>query len=98
MDFPTIHTNFWDAVIAVPVVMILTQLIKMFFKLPNKYAPLTALILGLAISIFISHRHSILAGVFMGWFYGYAAIGNYAALKTGLIAYRHKTDAKQRKN
>lgn len=21
MDFPTLHTNFWDAVIAVPVVM-----------------------------------------------------------------------------
>jgi hypothetical protein len=27
MDFPTIHTNFWDAVIAVPLVIILTQLI-----------------------------------------------------------------------
>jgi hypothetical protein len=25
MDFPTIHTNFWDAVIAVPVVMVLTS-------------------------------------------------------------------------
>lgn len=35
MDFPTIHTNFWDAVIAVPVVLILTQLIKMLIK-PSK--------------------------------------------------------------
>lgn len=26
--FPLIHTNFWDAVVAVPVVMMITQLIK----------------------------------------------------------------------
>jgi len=26
--FPTIHTNFWDAVIAVPFVMIVTQIIR----------------------------------------------------------------------
>lgn len=25
MDFPTIHTNFFDAVLAVPVIMVLTQ-------------------------------------------------------------------------
>lgn len=31
MDFPTIHTNFWDAVIGVPVVLIVTQLIKWLF-------------------------------------------------------------------
>ena len=30
MDFPTIHTNFWDAVIAVPSVMIITQIIKCY--------------------------------------------------------------------
>ena len=28
MDFPTIHTNFFDAVIAVPSVMIITQILK----------------------------------------------------------------------
>ena len=36
MDFPTIHTNFWDAVIAVPSVMIITQMIKMFLKVAEK--------------------------------------------------------------
>ena len=30
MHFPIIHTNFWDAVIAVPLVMILTQFINPF--------------------------------------------------------------------
>ncbi|MGG3562130.1 hypothetical protein ABES03_11060 [Neobacillus rhizosphaerae] len=88
MDFPTIHTNFWDAVIAVPLVMLLTQLIKIFLKLPRKFIPTVAQLLGLGISIFISHRHHLFAGVFMGWFYGSAAIGAYASLKTTLMAFR----------
>lgn len=68
MGFPIIHTNFWDAVIAVPVVMILTQAIKVFFPIQPKYVPAIALALGLMISIFISHKHNFLAGVFMGFF------------------------------
>ena len=44
MDFPTIHTNFWDAVIAVPSVMIITQMIKMLLKVPKKFIPTIALI------------------------------------------------------
>lgn len=90
MNFPIIHTNFWDALIAIPLIMILTQLLKIYFKIPNKFVPLVALLVGLIISIFISHRHNLVAGIFMGWFYGYAAIGNYAALKTSLVAYRNK--------
>ncbi|WP_277587617.1 hypothetical protein [Psychrobacillus antarcticus] len=90
MHFPIIHTNFWDALIAIPVIIIITQLIKIYFKTPNKFVPLIALILGLLISIFISHRHNLVAGLFMGWFYGYAAVGNYAALKTAIISYRSK--------
>lgn len=91
MDFPTIHTNFWDAVIAVPVVMVITQLIKLFLKVPRKFVPTIALIIGLAISVFIAHRHSLIAGIFMGWFYGYSAIGSYASLKTTIQAYRKGT-------
>ncbi|MFF2498843.1 hypothetical protein [Peribacillus sp. NPDC058075] len=95
MDFPTIHTNFWDAVIAIPTIMILTQLIKVMFHIHPKFIPAIALALGLFISIFISHRHHFVSGIFMGWFYGYASIGNYAALKTGILSYREsykKTD------
>ncbi|MEK3980874.1 hypothetical protein MKY37_17845 [Psychrobacillus sp. FSL K6-2836] len=90
MNFPIIHTNFWDALIAIPLIMILTQLLKIYFKIPNKFVPLVALLVGLIISIFISHRYNLVAGIFMGWFYGNAAIGNYAALKTSLVAYRNK--------
>ncbi|MBB6444381.1 hypothetical protein [Bacillus benzoevorans] len=91
MPFPTIHTNFWDAVIAIPIIIILTQVLKLIFKTPKKYVPLIALLLGLFISIFISHKGSLWAGVFMGFFYGYAAIGSYASLKTTLLSYRQDT-------
>lgn len=92
MHFPIIHTNFWDAVIAVPLILILTQLIKIFLHVPKKYIPTVALLLGLFVSVFYSHRHNIIAGLFMGWFYGYAAIGSYAALKTTILALRRKGD------
>lgn len=90
MGFPTIHTNFWDAVLAIPSVMVFTQLLKISFKVPKQYVPTLALIIALSISIFISHRYDIAAGLFMGWFYGYAAIGSYASLKTTLIYFRNK--------
>ncbi|MFU7587702.1 hypothetical protein ACMX9J_02145 [Priestia sp. RMT2NF4] len=82
MDFPTIHTNFWDAVIGVPVVLIVTQLIKWLFHPKKQYVPTIALAVGVLFSVFISHPHHIIAGLFMGYFYGYAAIGSYAGLKT----------------
>jgi len=91
LDFPTIKTNFWDVILAIPIILLLTQIIKVFFKVPKWLVPSIALILGLGISIFISHKHNILAGIFMGWFYGYAAIGTYASLKTNLITFRNKT-------
>jgi hypothetical protein len=88
VDFPTIHTNFWDAVIAVPTVMIITQLLKIFLKMPKKFVPFVALLLGFFISIFISHSGNLVAGVFMGYFYGYGAIGSYASLKTSILTFR----------
>jgi hypothetical protein len=87
--FPIIYTNFWDAFIAVPIVLILTQVAKIFLKVPKKYVPTVAIIFGLLLSIFISHRHHLIAGIFMGWFYGYGAIGTYASLKTTLLSFRN---------
>ncbi|MFB6467255.1 hypothetical protein ACE38V_10580 [Cytobacillus sp. Hz8] len=90
MEFPTIYTNIWDVLLAVPFIIILTQFIKMLLNLQKQFVPLIALAIGLLISIFISHHHSILSGLFMGWFYGYAAIGSYAALKTAILSFRKK--------
>ncbi|WP_316570039.1 hypothetical protein [Neobacillus sp. YIM B06451] len=90
MEFPVIHTNVWDTVIAVPAIMIITQILKLYFRIPKEYVPAVAVIAGILFSILISHPSSLLAGLFMGWFYGYAAIGNYAAMKTAWKSYREK--------
>ncbi|WP_374703095.1 hypothetical protein [Neobacillus cucumis] len=82
--------NFWDALFAIPIIIVLTQFIKVYFKIPKWIVPTFALLFGLGISVFISHKHSLLAGLFMGWFYGYAAVGTYSALKTNLLAFRNK--------
>ncbi|QDP42083.1 hypothetical protein [Radiobacillus deserti] len=94
MEFPSIHTNLWDVLFAVPVIMIFTQLIKVLLPIPKIFVPTIALLLGLGISIFVSHPHNFLGGVFMGWFYGYAAIGSYASLRTTYISYIKKQKKK----
>ncbi|TCP21920.1 hypothetical protein EV207_1385 [Scopulibacillus darangshiensis] len=93
MNFPMIHTNFWDAVLAIPIVMILTQITKII-PIPSPFIPAVAVFYGLLVSVFFSHPHNLLGGIFMGYFYGYAAIGNYSALKTSFLAFRKKQDKK----
>ncbi|OCA91015.1 hypothetical protein A8F94_03895 [Bacillus sp. FJAT-27225] len=90
MEFPIVYTNVWDAVIAVPAVMIFTQIVKLYFRIPKSFVPTIALVTGLALSILVTHTHSFWSAVFMGWFYGYAAIGSYSSLKTSWKAYRGK--------
>lgn len=89
MEFPEIQTNFWDGIIAVPSIMILTQMIKIF-PIPKKYIPTVATVIGYLFSIFISHPKDLWAGLFMGGFYGAAAIGLYSSLKTAWITFRKK--------
>ncbi|MCA0970536.1 hypothetical protein LCM20_08060 [Halobacillus litoralis] len=94
-EFPIIHTNVWDALIAVPVVLILTQIIKKVFPVPKAAVPTIASTIGFVISIFFAHRHNLAAGLFMGAFYGNAAVGVYASVKTSIQAYRAKRKKKE---
>jgi len=87
-NFPTIHTNVWDALISVPLVVILTQICKWLLPIRKAFIPTVANVIGLIISIFFAHRHHLLEGIFMGFFYGNAAVGVYASLKTQIKAYR----------
>ncbi|WP_019156032.1 hypothetical protein [Robertmurraya massiliosenegalensis] len=87
--FPVIHTNFWDAIIAVPLVMIATQILKKLFDISKPYIPMLASITGLIISIFFAHRDNLWVGIFMGFFYGNAGVGLYSSLKTQLMTYRN---------
>lgn len=89
--FPIIHTNFWDAIIAVPIVILSTQIIKKSLSIPRIYVPSISNLIGLFISIFFAHKGNISAGVFMGFFYGNAAVGAYSSIKTALVSSRkHK--------
>jgi hypothetical protein len=93
-SFPTIHTNFWDAVIAIPVVLIVTQIIKTALPIPRTLVPTVASVIGLIISIFFAHRGNLGAGIFMGFFYGNAAVGTFSSLKIAYIAYKNRKKKK----
>ncbi|MDY0405797.1 hypothetical protein P5G51_010690 [Virgibacillus sp. 179-BFC.A HS] len=88
-EFPIIHTSIWDGMLAVPTIVLLTQLFKAF-PIPKQYYPTIASFFGFFISLFISHRHDLWAGIFMGGFYSAAAVGTYASLKTSWIAFKKK--------
>ncbi|HBC97206.1 MAG TPA: hypothetical protein DC034_10475 [Clostridium sp.] len=93
--FPIIYTNFWDAIIAVPVVVIVTQIVKLFLPIPRVFVPTIASFIGFIISIFFAHKGNISAGIFMGFFYGNAAVGVYSSIKTAFIAYKKKKEKNQ---
>ncbi|MEH7444497.1 hypothetical protein V7201_19465 [Bacillus sp. JJ1122] len=88
--FPIIHTNFWDAVVAVPVIILATQLLKILMHIRKPLVPALANLIGFIISIFIAHPNNLWAGIFMGFFYGNAAVGVYASLKTQIKAFRNE--------
>lgn len=88
-QFPIIHTNIWDAIMAVPTVVIITQILKWLLPIKKSFIPGVANFIGLIISIFFAHRHSLWSGIFMGFFYGNAAVGMYASLKTQIKSFRN---------
>ncbi|MFJ5771542.1 hypothetical protein [Psychrobacillus sp. NPDC093180] len=89
-EFPIIHTNIWDSLWAVPVIVVLTEILKRMLPIRPQYISTIATSIGLIISIFISHPHNLSAGIFMGFFYSGAAIGSYSSIKTSLMAYRNR--------
>lgn len=86
-EFPVIHTNIWDAIWAVPVILVIILLFKIF-KLPTSWVSTVATVSGLLLSIFISHRGNLSAGIFMGIFYGAAAVGTIYSVKASYLAFR----------
>ena len=89
-EFPVIHTNIWDAVWAIPVILVVIILLKVLFKLRETWFSTAATVTGLILSIFISHPGNLIAGIFMGFFYGGAASGTIYSMKIWFIAYREK--------
>ncbi|MET3575468.1 hypothetical protein ACFFIY_01950 [Bhargavaea ullalensis] len=87
-EFPHITTNIWDVFLAVPLVLIGTQILKHSFRIPPAVVPTVAVAIGLLISVFVSHPNNLLAGLFMGTLYGAAAVSFYVSAKLSIRAYR----------
>lgn len=93
MEFPFIHTNFWDALIAVPAIIVLIEILKIFLPPISSLIPAIAILIGVVISIFIAHPHSLWTGIVMGIVYGIAAVGAYASFVKLVSSYRNKRPA-----
>lgn len=89
-QFPVINTNIWDALWAIPVILLVIVLLKVFLKLHEGWFSTVATVIGLILSIFISHPGDLAAGIFMGFFYGGAASGTIYSVKVWFNAYRKK--------
>ncbi|WP_313237085.1 hypothetical protein [Sporosarcina ureae] len=89
-EFPVIHTNVWDAIWGVPVVLVVVLIAKWLFKLPPSWLSTVATVVALAISIFISHPKNLSAGIFMGFFYSGAAMGVIYSTQQSYYAYRKR--------
>lgn len=87
-EFPVIYTNIWDAVWAIPVTLFVIILLKMLFKLPENWLSTAATVIGLILSIFISHPNNLSAGIFMGFIYGAGASSVIYSMKVWFITYR----------
>ncbi|TQR17294.1 hypothetical protein [Psychrobacillus soli] len=88
--FPIIQTNIWDSLWAAPIIIVLTEILKVMLPIRSQYISTIATAIGLIISIFISHPHDLSAGISMGFFYSGAAIGSYSSIKTSLTSYRNR--------
>jgi hypothetical protein len=76
----------WFGVAAVPVIVALVQLCKTSFKLPSQFAPLAAVVFGIAggLGLHLSHEtaHTFAQAVFGGLLAGLSAGGLYSGVKS----------------
>ncbi|WKB35978.1 hypothetical protein QS257_01200 [Terrilactibacillus sp. S3-3] len=81
MNFRQFIQVFQDTLIIIPVVLAVAQVVKCLFPIPKPFVPAAELKIDLLFSIFFNRRHDIIAGLIMGYLYGYAAIGVMHRLK-----------------
>lgn len=87
-EYPIVHTNIWDAFWAVPVVLVIVLAAKWLFGVKSSWLSSIATVSALLLSVFVSHRGNLAAGIFMGFFYSGAAIGIVYLIKQSYLAYR----------
>ncbi|MED1865317.1 hypothetical protein P4V41_17765 [Fictibacillus nanhaiensis] len=89
-EFPVVHTNFWDAFQAVPIIILALIILKILFPKLQTWLNTISNVLGLLISIVFAHPGNLWAGIFMGVFYGNSAIGVYYSYVISFEAFRNR--------
>ena len=74
-EFPVIHTNIWDAIWAIPVIVVVVLVMKAFFKLSTAWLSTVATIVGLAAFHFHQSSREFVSRNFHGLFLRWCRIG-----------------------
>lgn len=70
------------AAATVPIIVALTQVVKMTGIIPDKYAPFVSIALGILISFLLAHdTHDMSANILAGILFGLAASGLYSGMQ-----------------
>jgi hypothetical protein len=89
MDLDFIAQAMTSAVAVVPIIVALVQVAKML-KVPNQYAPIVSIGVGILISFLFGGGITIGQNILSGILYGLSASGLYSGIKT--TAHANKTD------
>ena len=78
------------AAATVPIIIALTQMVKMMGFVPDKYAPFISILFGIVISFLFAHEsRDWSANILAGILFGLAASGLYSGIKTSAHAIKH---------
>ena len=84
------------AAATVPIIVAIVQVVKMTGKIQDKYAPIVAIVAGVAMSLLLGYKVNPLnTNILAGILYGLAASGLYSGVKTtahAIKADRHKLE------
>lgn len=79
------------ATATVPIVVALTQMIKMTGKINDKYMPFIAILMGVLVSFLFAHEtRDWSANLLAGILFGLAGSGLYSGLKASSVALRQE--------
>jgi uncharacterized membrane protein (DUF441 family) len=96
LDIGAITTN---AIVVVPIVLALTQAVKLTGFVPDHFAPLVAIGVGIIIA-WLNHGNDVPFGstILSGAIYGLISSGLYSGVKTTMQARNRQKVAEQNKN
>lgn len=95
-DLSQITTN---AIVVVPIVLALVQAIKLTGFIPDHFAPLLAIAVGIIVAFLGDHNNPDLTSIILsGAIYGLISSGLYSGVKTTMVAHsRMKAEKQQNK-